>query len=227
MRARLCALGAVAGLAAAVIPAHAGGVTATPAPTPQIVDGTGDANFINGQTVLGGVPAQSGPAQVSDGVDVKSVLLQSTFLTTVTTKKVVTVVKKKKVVKTITVVTKTPTGFTVTMTLAGPPTFAETDYRFKATVPGCASTYYIEYSTSKGLGGTTLRCGNTAATGKVPDAVIKDNTITWTVPAAIIPVGAKLTNLASSTLVNVGGAITAPTYDEAIAPTTTTFTVGK
>ena len=47
MHARLSALVATAGIAVAVLPAHAASPSLTPAPRPQITDPSGDANGLN------------------------------------------------------------------------------------------------------------------------------------------------------------------------------------
>ena len=203
MRPRLIALAAVAAVGVAVLPAQAGG------PTPQITDATGDANGFNDQGVGAPVPEQSGPAEYS-GADITSVTFASTFIT----KKV-----RRKIVK-------TPTGFTVTMALAGPPG-PETFYRIQATVPSC-SDLFIEYGTDAVKGGTAMRCpalpGATAVAYTIPAAVVKDNTITWTVPISVLPAGTTLTQLNAQTRLNPA-VVTAPQID--YASSTATFTVGK
>jgi hypothetical protein len=235
MRARLLAMSAVAGMAVAAFPAHA--ATVKPAPAPQVTDPAGDANFVNGQGFVGGAPSQATPQQQASA-DLLSVLFQSTFTTTTTTKKVTVVVKKKKVTKLVTTTTQTPSGFTVTMSLAAAPG-PETEYRVTAVTPGCTALYF-EYSTDalvqsgqvpdvpgvlRSPKSTQVRCAGTpAASFTVPAAVVKNSTITWTVPAAAIAVGTKLTTLGAETRVNPF-ALTAPQYDEATSAAT--FTVGK
>src|SRR3954470_24107132 len=106
MRTRLSALVAVAGIAVAVIPAHAAGPAAAPAPKPQITDVPGDANGINSQGLgVGPDVSVAGPADDSNA-DITSVLFATKFKTVTTTKTVVKIVKKKKVVKKTTVTTR-------------------------------------------------------------------------------------------------------------------------
>ena len=186
-----------------MLPAHAA------APKPQITDATGDANGFNDQGAGAPIPEQSGPADDSSA-DIKSVTFASTF----TTKKV-----KRKTVK-------VPTGFTVTMELAAAPG-PETFYRIQATIPSC-SDLFIEYGTDVATAGTAMRCpalpGATAVDYTIPDAAVKANTITWTVPVSVLPAGTTLTGLYASTRLNPV-LVTAPQMDG--ASSTATFTVGK
>jgi hypothetical protein len=233
MRARLGAIAAVAGLAVAVVPAHAGSTTVSAGPTPQITDATGDANFVNGQSLVTNAPSQSTPADQASA-DITSVLFQTTYVTKTIKTTVVKVVKKKKVKKVITVSVKVPTGFTVTMNLAASPG-QETEYRVSATKGGCAS-FFFEYSTDavvdSGAGSGTLadqtqvRCASGEEDGSytIAPATVKGGTITWTLPLSQMPLGTKFTNLSAQTTVNPL-VITAPSYD--IASSAATFTVGQ
>jgi hypothetical protein len=203
MRPRLIALAAAAGVAVAVLPAHAA------APKPQITDPAGDANGFNDQGVGLPVPSQSAPADYS-GADITSVTFASTFVTKKVHRRVV----------------KTPTGFTVTMGLAGAPG-PETFYRIVATIPGCTQLF-IEYGTDVAEGGTAMRCpalpGATATTYTIAPAAVKNNTITWTVPLSALPAGTTLSSLSAQTRLNPA-VVTAPQID--YASSSATFTVGK
>lgn len=204
MRLRLVSLAATAAVAAAVLPAHAG--TAKP----QITDPTGDANGVNGQPELIGGPdpnVATGPASYASA-DIVSV----SFVNNFATKKV-----KRKTVK-------APVSFTVTLTLAAAPD-ARTYYGVTANVPGCSQGVTFEYSTQPIYGADDVNCfdGSTFNDYPAMSAVIKGNSISWTVPVAGIPVGTKLTGLAAHAGEGVLGAM--PTLDE--AETTATFTVGR
>ncbi|MDQ1698468.1 MAG: hypothetical protein QOG34_331 [Frankiaceae bacterium] len=233
MRARLGAIAAVAGLAVAVVPAHAGSVTVSAGPTPQITDATGDANFVNGQSIITNAPSQSTPVDQASA-DIKSVLFQTTYVTKTMKFTVVKVVKKKKVKKTITISVKVPTGFTVTMNLAAAPG-PETEYRVLATKGACAS-FFFEYSTDavvdSGAGSglladpTQVRCasGEEKDSYTIAPATVQGSSITWTLPLSQVPNGTKFTNLTAQTTVNPL-VITAPSYDT--ASSAASFTVGQ
>jgi hypothetical protein len=234
MRARLGAIVAATGIAIAVIPAHADSVTVTPGPAPQITDATGDANFINGQSVLNGAPSTTTPADASSA-DIASVLFQTNYATQTLKKTVVKVVKKKKIKKTITITVKVPTGFSVTMNLASAPG-PETEYRVIAAKGACTS-FFFEYSTdavvdsgqisdTAGVHQTQVRCaaGETSVKYTVDPAKVTGNSITWTLPLSQVALGTKFTNLSAQTTVNPV-VITAPSYD--LASSAATFTVGK
>lgn len=214
MRTRLLALAAAGGIAVAALPAHA-----ATAPKPQITDPTGDANGVNDQGSGLGGPTAAGPADDSSA-DITSVLFQSTFAKKVTTK-----VRHHKRVK---IVKKVPTGFTVTMTLAGAPG-PETEYRVVAATTDCSDIFF-EYGTDAATGGSDVRCPATPPATEVdykaPVATVKGTTITWTLPIAIFPVGTTFTGLSAQTRLNPV-VVTAPQMDGAAAPSGTTFTVGK
>jgi hypothetical protein len=203
MRPRLIALASAAAIGVAVLPAHAA------APKPQITDPAGDANGFNDQGVGAPIPSQTSPADDS-GADITSVTFASTFVT------------KKVGRRTV----KTPTGFTVTMALAAPPT-PETFYRIVATIPGC-DQLFIEYGTDVATGGTAMRCpslpGGTATTFTIAHAAVKNSTIVWTIPTTVLPAGTTLSSLSAQTRLNPA-AVTAPQID--YASSSATFTVGK
>jgi hypothetical protein len=182
MRRRLLVLPALAVLAIGT-PGHA-----APAPKPQVVDPSGDANFTGNA-----VDDKTTPAGNQDYADVTSILWKTTTKTTT--------VKKKKVT--------TVTGFTVTVTLVAPPTApagTEVVYRILGTPP-CGTffgvVYYTQPDANKVNPQSAVRDDCTGATRLTPIAlpVIAGNTLTWTVPLTAIPkdtkikVGTKLTGL--------------------------------
>lgn len=231
MRTRLSAIVAVAGIAVAVIPAHAGGVSVTAGPTPQILDQSGDANFINGENVVPGAPDQATPADQSSA-DITSVLFQSTYVTQTIKKKVTVVVKTKKgpkkVTKILTFTVKVPTGFTVTMNLSAAPG-PGTLYRVNA-AKGACTQFFFQYTTSQvsQAAGTTgelvCRSGEEKTTYTVAPPSVTGSSITWTVPLSQIPFGTQFTGLGAMTAVDASE-VTAPFYD--LASGSGTFTVGK
>lgn len=204
MRARLITLAALGGLALASFPAHA--ATAKP----QITDPTGDANGINDQGVGAPIPSEAGPADFSAG-DITSVSFTSTFVTRKVSGKL------KRV----------PTGFTVKMALASAPTTPEVFYRVVASAADCTDVFF-EYGTDVATGGSTVRCPATppapSTTYSDAAAVVKGNTITWTLPLRAFPVGTTFTSLTAQTRFNPA-VVTAPQIDAAAS--TATFTVGK
>jgi hypothetical protein len=207
MRTRLITAAAVAGIAVAAVPSHA-----AVAPKPQITDPTGDANGLNGQGVVTGAPEPATPADAS-GADIKSVLFQSTYKTKTVHGKVV----------------KTPTGFTITMTMAAAPTLPNVIYRVASSAPIC-DTLFFEYSTVVSGGGGSARCAATVAPTSGPIAVtsvaVKGNSVIWTVPIKSIPAGQTLTALDAQTrFISSSPGVTAPQYDEATS--SATYTVGK
>jgi hypothetical protein len=208
VRARLAALAAIGGLVVLAVPGNA--ATAKP----QIVDPAGDANGINGQGLVVGLPnVSTGPAQMASA-DIQKVLFQTTFVT----KRVNGVLKK------------VPTGFTVTMTLGGAP-LPETFYRITTTASGCGSLWF-EYGTDVTQGGTTVRCltEDLSPTAKdkvykVPEATVKGSSIIWKIAKSQIPVGTSLSELAAQTRLNPA-VITAPSLDET-SLTNSSYIVGK
>jgi len=205
MRLRLISAAAIAGLAVAAAPGFA-----AKAHKPQIVDPAGDANGINDQGTGASVPSSATPADDS-AADMTSVAFASTF--------------KVKKVKGKTV--KVPTGFTVTMKLGAAPV-PETFYRVTVAVPSCEDLF-LEYGTDVAFGGTAMRCpalpGGDETDYTIPDAVVKANTIVWTVPVAALPAGTTLSSLHAETRFNPA-LITAPAIDIADGGAAT-FTIGK
>jgi hypothetical protein len=210
MRARVLALAATAAVVAAVMPAHAGATKA------QITDATGDANGVNSQPGLLGTGgpnpnAATAPASYS-GDDILSV----SFVTNFVTKKV-----KRKTVK-------TPVSFTATMRLAAPPD-AQSYYVVDATSSDCPDGISFEYSTESQFEADGVSCfdASSGSIGSINDypampAVVKGNTISWTVPVSGIKVGTVLSGLEAYAGV---GPFSTGTLDE--ADSTATYTVGK
>lgn len=154
------------------------------APAPQVTDPSGDANGL--ATVNHAQTRDRSTAAGSQAYgDVVSVLWD----TQKTTKKV-----KGKNVTTV-------TGFTVTATLAGPPTPpapTQVVYRMLGTTPNCGFfgvVYYTRQSSDKAIPQSALRenC-NDEVTRLYPIAMpkIEGSTITWTVPISAIPGATKV-----------------------------------
>jgi hypothetical protein len=205
MRIRLAAAAAVAGIAVAAVPGFA-----AKAPKPQITDPTGDANAVNGQGVLIGSPETSTPADASSA-DIKSVLFRTTF-------------KSKKVHGKV---VKVATGSTLTMTTTAAPTQAQVLYRVTVTTPGCDSEVFFEYESSPATPTNGVRCAHADLTSTdygVPAAVVKGNSVIWSLPLKAFPAGTTLSGLAAETRGNPG-LVYAPVIDE--ASSSATFTVGK
>jgi len=153
------------------------------APAPQVVDPSGDAN--GGANAVAETDNVALPAGNQDYADVVSVLWQPTK------------VSKKVKGKTVT----TLTGFTVTATLAGPPTApAPTSlvFRMLGSTPTCGFfgvVYYTTKSSDPGIPQSALRDNCVDATTRLTELampVIAGNTITWTVPMAKIPADTKV-----------------------------------
>lgn len=208
MRIRLITAAAVAGIAVAAVPSNAASSL-----KPQITDVTGDANAINGQGVVTGAPEPATPADVS-AADIKSVLFQSTYKTRRVHGKVV----------------KTPTGFTITMTMAAAPTVPNVIYRVASSAPIC-DTLFFEYSTAVSGASGSARCAASLPQTSGPIAVtgvVKGNSVIWTVPIKSIAAGQTLSSLDAQTRFisgTPGLSVTAPQYDEATS--SATYTVGK
>jgi hypothetical protein len=204
MRARLIPVVAAAGLLAAVLPAHAA------TPKPQVVDPAGDANALNDQGLPAPVPGNTATPADDSAADIKSVLFQTTFKTRHVHGKLV----------------RTPTGSTVTMTLAAAPV-TNTMYRVIVAAAGCSTEIFFEYDVTPAFGVNDVRCaavGLSSSTYGVGPAVAKGSTITWTLPLKAFPVGTTFTGLSAETRGDTGAAY-APVIDN--AATTAAFTVGK
>jgi hypothetical protein len=208
VRIRLATTAAIGAAALMALPSHAA------TSKPQIVDPAGDANGVNGQGIVIGLPnPATGPAQAASA-DIRSVRFQTTFVT----KRVKGVPKK------------VPTGFTVTMALGAAP-LPETFYRITTSASGCGSLWF-EYGTDVARGGTTVRCltedlSPTAEDKvyKVPEATLKGSSIIWKVSKSQIPVGTSFSELRAETRLNPA-VLTAPVIDET-GLTNKTYTVGR
>jgi hypothetical protein len=157
---------------------------ATTPPAPQVVDPAGDANGS-----ANAVYDESAPVGNQAYADVTSILWKTTTKTTKVKKKTVTTV----------------TGFTVTLTLSGPPTAptgTEVVYRALGTPPcpggGTSAFFGVVYYTQPDANGvnpqSALRDNCTGTTRLTPIAlpVIAGNTITWTVPLSVVPADTKV-----------------------------------
>lgn len=204
MRTRLVAVAAAAGVAVAVLPAHAAG------PRPQITDPTGDANGLNDQgSGLGSPPSTATSPATIAGADITSVQFATNFVTRV--------VKRKKV--------KVPNGFTVTLTLAAATT-ADIEYRVSGAAADCTSVFF-EYDTAPVTGGSDARCPGGTPTSDINYGIsgsANGNKITWVVPNGVFHNGTVFSQLNAQTR-SVEGAITAPQID--YAESAATYTVGK
>jgi hypothetical protein len=206
MRLRLVSLAATAAIAAAVFPAYAG------TQKPQITDPAGDANGINGQPETGGGPnpnVSTGPASYAPA-DILSVSFVNNFVT----KKV-----KRKTVK-------TPVSFTVTMNLSAAPDPSQTYYQVSAVTKSCPDGVTFEYTTQPSVfafDDVTCYDGSTFNDYPALPAVVKGNTISWTVLDSGFPSGAELTGLGAFAGEGFVGSM--PTLDQ--AESTATFTIGK
>jgi hypothetical protein len=210
MRLRLVSLAATAAVAAAIFPAHAGTVK------PLIVDPSGDANGINSQPgALGpGGPnpnLATGPASYASA-DIVGV----SFVNNFTTKKV-----KHKTVK-------TPVSFTVTMTLAAAPDPSQTYYNVGAVTASCPDGVTFEFSAQPSvLAYDDVTCldasANTFTDYPAQAAVVKGNTISWTVMDGGFPAGAVLTDLTA--YAGEGFIGSTPTLDQ--AESSESFAIGK
>lgn len=166
-------------------------VTAAPA-APQVVDPADDANFVNSQASTGPfytIPNNRPTPVGSQGyADVLSVQWS-----TLTTTKVV----KKKPVTTV-------TGFQVVATMKEaptPPSGTTIVFRMLGTTPNCPYFGVVHYTTKlsdPSAPQTALRdnCNGapTARLTAIPAAVVKEKTITWTVPLTAIPADTKVAN---------------------------------
>lgn len=157
---------------------------------PQITDAAGDANFVNSQGNTGPyytIPNnQQTPAGSQEYADVVSVQWSTLKATKKVGKKTVTTVTGFQVVATLTGAPKPPDGTIVV-------------YRMLGTTPACPYFGVVHYSSPLSdptTPQTALRdnCNGatTARLTKIPAAVIKEKTITWTVPLTAIPKDTKV-----------------------------------
>ena len=207
-RTRLVTSILIGGLVVAALPAHAA------KPKPQVTDPSGDANGVNDQALGAPVPsAGTGPASLA-AADITGVTFATTFG------------KKKVHRKTVKVVK----GFTVTMALAAAPSLPNIIYRVSAAAAGCGTDVFFEYTSG---GDTQVRCPNEdvtkdSTTYTSAPAVVKDKTITWSLPVSAFPAGTSFSTLNAQTRQVTSSpvvSLTAPQYD--YASSNATFTVGK
>jgi hypothetical protein len=201
MKYRLLSLAAATGVAGAMIPAHA---AAPAAPKPQITDAAGDANGINDQGLGSPVQFSVGTGVDDSAADITSVLFQTQFKTVKTTKKGTTVVRGRKVTKTVVVVKKVPDGFTVTMNLSAAPDANHT-YDVWVDSPTC-SDGSIDFTYSTGPAGLNeIDCVPSLSSASTDIATVAGSgkavgtSVVWTLPAAAMPVGTSLSNLTAYT----------------------------
>lgn len=209
MRSSLTRVGVVAAtgmLAFAATGAHAATTSFKPV---SITDIAGDGNGLNGQGFQD-APGTATPSNYSGG-DIVGI----SWITNGTKLK--------------------PKGFTVTMTLSGAPG-PSSIFRVTTSTASC-STFWLNYSsTADGKVTQTLQdncpgftpAGATGTSESIPldSVVVKGNTITWTVPASVLPkavkVGTALTSLSGHVRFYAGtgttGGATVPMIDEASGP---------
>ncbi len=201
MRSSLVRSGAVA-VTALALAAGASAQAAAPAfKAVTITDPAGDGNGLNGQG-FEDLPGTATPSSYSGG-DIVSI----SWTTTGTASK--------------------PTGFSVTMTLAGAPA-AGTIYRVTTATADC-STFWLNYTKpASGTDTQTLQhncpgytqasATSTSESVKLDSITVKDKTITWTVPVSLIPKAVKngtaIESLSGHTRFS-GVAVTVPQIDEA------------
>lgn len=193
MNVRRTAVVGLALVAVAASPAFAGAKKLAPAKPLVVTDKAGDANGINGQSHIGQAadpaadvdPSQSGPGQRS-AADLLAVSLGRQDDG------------------------KTVTGLTATFTLGAAPDQG-TIYRLQASTPDC-STFWVAYSVPVGGAPTaTLRenCSGTAVVTPVT-AVIKDSTITVSLPFSAMPKTIKLGTVFSGLFAETKGHASTP-----------------
>jgi hypothetical protein len=194
-----------AGLVAAALAAPAlaaGGATATVGPKPQITDVAGDANGINDQGTGSPVSLNvAGPVDDSNA-DITSVVFATHYATKMTTRKVTTVVKGRRVTHVVSAMTLVPDGFTVTMNLSAAPDGRHA-YDVYATHGICDGEVDFTYSTGT-LGLNEVDClpSNPASTDiqQLPgEAKVVGTSVVWTIPQGAFPTGSVFTDLSAGT----------------------------
>ena len=220
MRLRMCAVAAVAGVLAGAFPVLAFGRGAA-GPTPQIVDPAGDANYVNGQgAVAAGPNPSTSPADLSFA-DILSV----TFATTHSSQSIARLRGRYRAGG------LAPAGFTVTMTLASPPTaMPGVLYRVSVATDSCAQVFF-EYSIAlNGSPAGQLRCASLQSSTPIAltSVTVKGDSIVWTVPGNAFPPGQALFKLDAQTRNNVSTparTVNSPQIDE--GSSAATYTVGQ
>lgn len=217
MRARLLRPGLVLALTATA--ALALGASAAPAADVAFEDLAGDGNLLNSQ-IVNAPQAGKGVATPGSqaGLDILKVELKNTFVPAAPAK------KGKK--------TPAPacTGFTMTMTLSGPPA-GNSRFRVNNDTPKNSRFFIIEHDT--GTKETGIRFGGPGEdnTRDLKPAVINGSTITWTVTSKDIKAigekpGQAVTVEQATTTASPGGVLFFPIFDRAFAEDKT-FTLCK
>jgi hypothetical protein len=188
------------------------GAAAAPAPT-VIEDIAGDANLLNTQIVNHPAAGNgvAGPGTQA-GLDILKVELKNTFAPAA---------KKSK----------TPpacTGFTVKMTLSGPPA-GDSRFRLSADTEVNTDFFIIEHDT--GTGETSIRYGGPGEdeTMLIKGAVVAGSTITWNVTSKQVKSlgeepGAVMSALLATTTASVEGLLFFPIFDK-VSGGDKTFTI--
>lgn len=200
MRARL--LRPALGLALASAAALALGASAAPAGPTVIEDVAGDANLLNTQVLNLPQAGQGIPTPGSQaGLDIVKVELKNTW----------TPAKKGK--------KAACTGFTMTMTLSGPPADSS---RFRLSADTEVNTRFFIVEHDTGTGETGIRYGGPGEDETLPlkPAVVKGSTITWTVTARNLrslgeEPGNEVTAMQATTTHSVEGFVFFPIFDKA------------
>lgn len=163
-------------------------VSAAPA-VPQVTDPADDANFVNSQNNTGPYYTIPNNTQTPVGSQSYADVLSVRWSTVKSTKKV-----GKKTVTTV-------TGFQVTTTLKGdptPPSGTTIVYRMLGSTPTCGFFGVVYYTTPLSDPTTPQsavrdNCNESPTRlTKIANPVIKDKTITWTVPLSVIPKDTKV-----------------------------------
>ncbi len=206
MRPSLTRVGVIAAIGLLAVAATGANAAATPFKAVAITDTAGDANGLNGQGFTD-VPSSATPANYSGG-DIVGI----SWVTNGTKAK--------------------PNGFTVTMTLSAVPG-PSTIFRVTTATADC-TTFWLNYSATvdgkitQSLqhncpGFTPAGATGTSESVTLANVVVKEKTITWTVPASALPkavkAGTELTELSGHTRFYAGsaatGGATVPLVDEA------------
>ena len=206
MRPSLTRVGVVATTGLLAITATGAHAATTSFKPVSITDTVGDGNGLNGQG-FEDVPGTATPSNYSGG-DIVGI----SWVTNGTKLK--------------------PTGFTVTMTLSGAPG-PSSIFRVTTATADCSNFWLTYSSTVDGKVTQTLQhncpgftpAGTTGTSEavKLDSVVVKDKTITWTVPASALPkavkVGTAITSLSGHVRFYAGtaatGGATVPQIDEA------------
>lgn len=208
MRARLIRPGLV--LAVTATAALALGASAAPATGVVFEDLAGDGNLLNSQ-IFNAPEAGKGVATPGSqaGLDILRVELKNTLAPAAPAKKGKTAAAP------------TCTGFTMTMTLSGPPA-GGSRFRVNNDTPKNSRFFIIEHDS--GTKETSIRFGGAGEdnTHDLKPAVINGSTITWTVTSKDIKAigekpGTGITVEQATTTASPGGVLFFPIFDRAFA----------